>query len=118
MGYRNVLELDVAGRDGDRVVLASPDFRLAGTQKQPVAAKRAAVAIRPEEIVVVDHADAANTIAGRVDNVEYGGRDALLDVVTPSGIMLHVRGPVDVKRGDDVRVHVPAERALVYPAEA
>jgi putative spermidine/putrescine transport system ATP-binding protein len=118
MGYRNVLELDIASRDGDRIVLASPDFKLVGTQKQPVAGKRAAVAIRPEELVVVDRADGANTIAGRVDNVEYGGRDALLDVATPSGIMLHVRGPVDVKRGDDVRVLVPVERALVYPAEA
>jgi putative spermidine/putrescine transport system ATP-binding protein len=118
MGYRNVLELDVAERDGERIVVGNADFRLVGTQKHAVPGKRAAVAIRPEEILVVDAGDAPNTIAGRVDNVEYGGRDALLDVVTPSGTILHVRGPVDVKRGDAVNVHVPAERALVYPAEA
>jgi putative spermidine/putrescine transport system ATP-binding protein len=117
MGYRNVLALDVAQRDGDRIVLSNPDFTLTGTQKQPVAGNRASVAIRPEEIVVVNGSGAANTISGRIDNVEYGGRDALLDVVTPSGTMLHVRGPVNVKRDDIVNVHVPPERVLVYPSE-
>jgi hypothetical protein len=52
-----------------------------------------------------------------VDNVEYCGRDSLLDVVTPSGTMLHVRGPVDTALGDVVRVCVPIERALVYPPD-
>ena len=58
-----------------------------------------------------------NMISGRIDNVEYGGRDALLDIVTPSGTLVHARGPVTLKRGDEVSVHVPVERALVYPAE-
>jgi len=39
----------------------------------------------------------------------------LLDVVTASGTMLHVRGAVTIKRGDQVRVHVPVERVLAYP---
>ena len=78
--------------------------------------KRAAVAIRPEEIVV-GAANGENTIAGRVDNVKYGGRDSLLDIVTPSGTVLHARGPVTIRRGDEVRLHVPVERTLVYPAE-
>src|SRR5262249_49423572 len=63
MGYRNVLALDVAQRDGDRIVLSNPDFKLIGMQKQPVAGKRASVAIRPEEIEVVNGGDAENTIA-------------------------------------------------------
>jgi putative spermidine/putrescine transport system ATP-binding protein len=116
MGYRNVLELDVAGRDGDRIVVKNADFAITGTQKQPVAGNRAAVAIRPEEIVVADGAGGPNVITGRVDNVEYGGRDSLLDIVTPSGALIHARGPVTVQRGETVNVHVPVERALVYPA--
>jgi putative spermidine/putrescine transport system ATP-binding protein len=116
MGYRNVLTLDVAADDAGRVRVVAPDFALTGTAKQPMAGKRAAVAIRPEEIVV-GAPDGENTIAGRVDNVEYGGRDALLDIVTHSGTVLHARGPVTIRRGDQVRVHVPVERALVYPAE-
>jgi putative spermidine/putrescine transport system ATP-binding protein len=116
MGYRNVLTLDVASGDSDRIVVRGPDIALTGTLKQAVSGARAAVAIRPEEIVVTSD-EGANTIAGRVDNVEYGGRDALLDIVMPAGTVLHVRGPVSVRRGDTVHVHVPPERVLVYPAE-
>ena len=115
MGYRNVLELDVTSVDGDSVALAGPDVVLTGVRKQPLAGGRAAVAMRPEEIVVGEGPGGVNTIAGRVENVEYSGRDALLDVVTAGGTLLHVRGAVTIRRGDEVRVHVPAERALVYP---
>ena len=59
----------------------------------------------------------ANTIAGRVDNVEYCGRDSLIDIVTASGILLHARASRPAALGDEVRVHVPTERALVYPAD-
>ena len=116
MGYRNVLELDVTGNDGGRVGLAGPGITLQGVAKQPIGAGRAVAAIRPEEFTV-GAAEGANTIAGRVDNVEYSGRDALLDLVTASGAVLHVRGPVSIRRGDDVRVHVPPERVLVYRPE-
>jgi putative spermidine/putrescine transport system ATP-binding protein len=117
MGYRNVLELEVRSDDGERVALVGPDIAITGTRKQPLSGKRAAVAIRPEEIVVTEGPRTDNTIAGRVDNVEYCGRDALLDVVTASGTLLHVRGAVGIRRGDEVRVHVPPERALVYPLD-
>jgi len=117
MGYRNVLDLPIEGEQGDRVTLASADIRLIGVRKQPLAGKRASVAIRPEEIAVGD-ADGANTIAGRVENVEYCGRDSLLDVVTASGTLLHVRAPTHIVTGASVRVHVPVERALVYPQES
>ena len=57
------------------------------------------------------------TIA-QIENVEYCGRDSLLDVVTASGTLLHVRAAGHVAMGDAVRVHVPVERALVYPSDA
>ena len=90
-------------------------MRRGAYRKQPLAGKRAMVAMRPEELTVSDRPAAENSIAGRVDNVEYSGRDALLDVVSAAGTRLHVRGPVGVRVGDAVYVHVPVERALVYP---
>ena len=58
-------------------------------------------------------------IAGRVDNVEYGGRDSLVDVVTPRR---HTAACTCAGRpsrsGAEVHVHVPPERVLVYPGEA
>jgi putative spermidine/putrescine transport system ATP-binding protein len=117
MGYRNVLHVDVVEERGDRVTVEAPDIKLTGVRKLPLAGRRAAVAIRPEEMTIATAPAAENVIAGRVDNVEYGGRDSLVDVVTPGGTRLHVRAPVNVALGAEVLVHVPAERVLVYPAE-
>jgi putative spermidine/putrescine transport system ATP-binding protein len=117
MGYRNVLELDVVREDGDRIALESQDIAITGVRKQPLVDARAAVAIRPEEISVGEGPGGLNTVSGRVENVEYCGRDSLLDVITLSGTLLHVRGPVTTALNDTVRVYVPVERALVYPAD-
>jgi ABC-type Fe3+/spermidine/putrescine transport system ATPase subunit len=99
------------------VTLASDDIRLAGVRKLPLSGPRATVAIRPEEISLAPTGASANVIAGRIDNVEYGGRDSLLEIVTPHGTRLHVRAPGRFDLGANVSVHVPPERALVYPQE-
>jgi len=117
MGYRNVLDLGVVREEGDRVVLKGADFGLTGVRKQPLRNGRAAVAIRPEEIVMGDGPGGLNTISARVANVEYNGRDSLLDVVTAAGTMLHVRAAGGIGLGDTLRVHVPVDRVLVYPGE-
>jgi putative spermidine/putrescine transport system ATP-binding protein len=114
MGYRNVVEFGVEREDGARVALARDGVRMVGTRKQPLGGGSAFVAMRPEEIVVGESRDGLNTIAGRVDVVEYGGRDSLVDVVTADGTRLHVRTPVPLAVGETVRLHVPPERALVY----
>jgi len=115
MGYRNVVEFGVEREEGERVVLARNGVRITGTRKQPLAKGSVFVAMRPEEIVVGEAANGQNVLAGRVDTVEYGGRDSLVDVVTSDGTRLHVRTHVPLAVGDNVRVHVPPERALVYP---
>ena len=117
MGYRNVLDLDVESEAGDKVTLSGPDIRIMGTRKLTLPGKRVAVAFRPEEANLVEPGLATNAIAGRVANVEYGGRDSLVDVKTPGGTVLHVRSVRQPALGDAVAVQVPVERALVYPAE-
>src|SRR5499427_2553934 len=112
MGYRNVLELAVEREQDGRVMLGSGDIRLTGVRKQPLVGSHACVAIRPEEVAIGNGPNGANTIVGRVENVEYGGRDSLVDVTTRSGVLLHVRSPQRVTIGEEVPVHVPAERAL------
>ena len=114
MGYRNVLSLDVSAQGNGRAQLSGQGLALEGTIKQPLGAK-AVAAIRPEELVV---GDGPNGIDGRIENVEYSGRDSLLDVVTASGVRLHVRSAVHPAVGQQVRLSVPPERVLVYPAEA
>jgi len=118
MGYRNVLDMAIEAQNGDRVTLAAGNIRLIGARKQALVGERASVAIRPEEIALGEGPGGENTIAGHVDNVEYCGRDSLIDVMTPSGTRLHVRAPTHIALGESVRVHVPVERALVYADES
>jgi putative spermidine/putrescine transport system ATP-binding protein len=117
MGYRNVLELDVEIVDGDRVTLSGPDIHITGLRKLPLAGTRACFAFRPEEAYLDDNIAAPNAICGRVTNVEYGGRDSLVDVVTDSGIRLFVRSPREPHNGEPAAVRVPVDRALVYPVD-
>jgi ABC-type sugar transport system ATPase subunit len=113
-----VLELAVTGERDGRVSLEAPDMKLTGVRKLPLDGARASVAIRPEEMTIATAPAAENVIAGRVDNVEYGGRDSLVDVVTATGTRLHVRAPGTLGVGASEIVHVPLERVLVYPRQA
>ena len=87
-----------------------------GTRKQAGSGKRAVIAIRPEELSLGEGPGGNNTIVARVDNVEYCGRDSLVDVITASGLRLHVRATASPNLGDEVRIHAAPERVLVYPA--
>jgi putative spermidine/putrescine transport system ATP-binding protein len=93
MGYRNVLDAEVVEEAGGRVRIEAPDVKLTGVAKVPLSGRRAAIAIRPEEMTIATSPTAENVIAGRVDNVEYGGRDSLIDVVTRSGKVDQARIP-------------------------
>jgi len=117
MGYRNVLELAIERAEGARISLSGNGVRLSGMAKQPLADGRACVAMRPEDIAMGEGPGGVNTIAGRVDNVEYCGRDSLLSVVTSSGTLLHARAPPHIGTGENILLHVPVERALVYPTD-
>ena len=115
MGYRNVLELDVVSEEGGRVTLEGPGIHIVGTRKLPLSGGKGNVAIRPEEAVLADEGT-GDAIVGKVTHVEYCGRDSLVDVLTPGGTVFHVRAVRPPKLGETARVHVPVERALVYPA--
>ncbi|MEN3386159.1 MAG: putative spermidine/putrescine transport system ATP-binding protein, partial [Hyphomicrobiales bacterium] len=77
MGYRNVVTLNVGKLDGDTVMLEGAGLRLEGTAKAGLSGGRSSVAIRPEDLSV---GAGPNTIEGKVENVEYGGHDSLVDV--------------------------------------
>jgi putative spermidine/putrescine transport system ATP-binding protein len=113
MGYRNVLDVKVEEARGTGVVVSGDGMWLTGVVKQTLAGARAYAAIRPEEITV--GASGVNLIEGRIENVEYGGRDSLVDVRTASGLVLHARMPGKPAPGDTVQLTVPPDRVLVYP---
>jgi putative spermidine/putrescine transport system ATP-binding protein len=123
IGYRNILDLDIERVQENRVLLAKPGIRLEGVAQEPVTTGRAIAAIRPDDIQVdtpemsSGSVDAGNGLLGQAEMVEYCGRDYLVDVLTSSGLLLHVRTQKRVTAGERLRLALPAERVLVFPSE-
>jgi putative spermidine/putrescine transport system ATP-binding protein len=111
MGYRNLLELDVVSVDTGWAVLRGPGIALRGLRQGDVE-RRAVAAIRPDDLVLDGSGEGG--IAGRVETVEYCGRDYLVDLLTETGILLHARSLQCVAVGDVLRCHADPERILVY----
>src|SRR5262245_29995486 len=119
MGYRNVIALKVGARNGEGVTLEGSGLGLErigleGTAKQELGGPNVSVAIRPEDLSI---GAGTNQIPGKIENVEYGGRDSLIDVRVGNGVLLYARTTERVKIGDSVKLTVAPERVLVYPAE-
>ena len=123
MGYRNILDLDIERVQENRVFLAGAGIRLEGVAQEPVTTGRAVAAIRPDDIEVdapvlsQGPVDVGNGLLGQAEIVEYCGRDYLVDVLTSSGLLLHVRTHKRVVTGERLRLALPAERVLVFSPE-
>jgi putative spermidine/putrescine transport system ATP-binding protein len=108
MGYRNELAATVEHVAGDVVLLSGG---MQGRAMAPLAlGARVRAAIRPEDLAL-----GSGPLAGRVENVEYGGRDSLVDVLLPDGRRLHVRSANPARLGEQVSVAFSPQRLLVYP---
>jgi putative spermidine/putrescine transport system ATP-binding protein len=114
MGYRNILDIGVERVDGSRVSLLGGNVRLAGTAQSAISGNRATIAMRPEEVMLGTAGD--NTLSGTVDQVEYCGRDYLVDVVTPVGTV-YLRTDRRVSPDETVQLSIPFERVLVFPPD-
>ena len=114
MGYRNVLALKAGARNGNTVTLEGSGLGLEGTVKQDISGPHAMAAIRPEDLTV---GNGLNAITGKVENVEYGGHDSLIDVRVAPDVVLHARATERLAIGDAVKLTVAPHRVLVYPAE-
>ncbi|MPZ81341.1 MAG: ATP-binding cassette domain-containing protein [Actinophytocola sp.] len=112
MGYRNMLPATVSGVDA--VTLTAAGVTLRGVNRDALAAGGAAVAaFRPGDVTVVTE-DGENTVRAVVEIVEYHGREQAVEAKLPGGEALHVRTGSRLAPGDEVTLHVPPERVLVF----
>jgi putative spermidine/putrescine transport system ATP-binding protein len=114
MGYRNIIDFDVVRNEGTGIALASHGVELRGSPQAGALGSRVSAAIRPEEITL---GGGRNAIAGVVDQVEYCGRDYLVDVVTPAGVF-YLRTERRVVPEERIQLSIPPERVLVFPHES
>jgi putative spermidine/putrescine transport system ATP-binding protein len=129
MGYRNLFEADVTQVDGRRVAVTGQALDLVGVAGAPVVGRRAIVAIRPDDFTMVgepgpgaaapaEPAVADNTLTATVEVVEYHGREQAVLARLADGTPLRLRVVPRCAPGDAIRVRVPVEHVLVFPADA
>jgi putative spermidine/putrescine transport system ATP-binding protein len=114
MGYRNIIALGVERIEGHRISLVAGAIRLQGIAQGALSGKRAIIAVRPEDITL--GRGGVNLISGTVDQIEYCGRDYLVDVVTAAGTF-YLRTERQVSPDEAVELSIPPERVLVFPAD-
>jgi putative spermidine/putrescine transport system ATP-binding protein len=119
MGYRNVIDFEpgVPASRAGQITLHREGMTITGTVKQTVDGRRVSAAIRPDDITI-GAAHAVNAIVGVVANVEYCGRDSLVDVSVAGGVRVQFRTSSAVAPGERLHLSVDPERVLVYPADA
>jgi len=116
MGYRNVLPFQVVRHEGEQITVQQGQVQLQGAALSvPAGTQGVAVAMRPDDFELAADAS-ANTLEATVQQIEFGGRSSLLVVSSLIG-ELFVRISGDFQIGDQVRLHIPADRVLTY-AEA
>jgi putative spermidine/putrescine transport system ATP-binding protein len=116
MGYRNIIPLEVSGIDNGIARLSGEGVALRGALQSRIDIGPATAAIRPDDLAL--DGMAGEGVVGRVDAVEYCGRDYLVDLVTETGLRLHARSLRRVAPGEILRCSAAPDRVLVYPAEA
>ena len=116
MGYRNVLAFQVMRHEGEHITVQQGQVQLQGAAiSVPAGTRTVAVAMRPDDFELASE-NSANTLDATIQQIEFGGRSSLLVVNSLIG-ELFVRVSGDFQPGDQVRLHIPADRVLTY-AEA
>jgi putative spermidine/putrescine transport system ATP-binding protein len=74
-------------------------------------------AIRPDDVVIGGNPADANSFRGKVDIVEYLGRENETILTLENGSRLCVRATVCMVPGDNVTVVLPPDRVIFLPSE-
>jgi len=120
MGFRNFFpgEVTSAGADGQAEVASGP-LRIRGRPRRTLASGEAATAaIRPEDVQVGGEAAAPNRFDGKVEIVEYLGRDNEAVLTLASGTSLWVRTPAHLSPGETVPIAFPPDKVILLAGAA
>ncbi|GAA1561328.1 ABC transporter ATP-binding protein [Kribbella sancticallisti] len=117
MGYRNLLPLVANRVDGDAVTVPLGGTTVNGVAQGSISSGDEVVAaVRPEDVRLGN--EDVTGLKGRVEVVEYQGRELAVEVALDGGVRLHARTDRQVVAGDNVSVTVTPGRLLVYPSES
>jgi putative spermidine/putrescine transport system ATP-binding protein len=120
MGYRNLLPLTATRVDGNKIVVPLGGATVEGAAQHDdggglTAGAQVIAAVRPEDVRLGN--DDVTGLRGRVEVVEYQGRELAAEVVLPDGVRLHTRTDRKVVPGEHVSITITPGRLLVYPSD-
>jgi len=94
-------------------------LRIRGRPRRTLASGEAATAaIRPEDVQVGGEAAAPNRFDGKVEIVEYLGRDNEAVLTLASGTSLWVRTPAHLSPGETVPIAFPPDKVILLAGAA
>jgi putative spermidine/putrescine transport system ATP-binding protein len=121
MGFRNFFRVKLTGVPNGAAEGTSGNLTLRARMPQQGggefrAGSDAIMAIRPEDIRIGP--DAARTMPGKVEIVEYLGREQEAAVRSEDGTRIWLRTAAALKAGDTVELSFPADKVVLLPDEA
>jgi len=116
MGFRNFFDVELGHANGGFVEGVSKGLKLRARATDDLLGP-AVMAIRPEDIRVGRSADDVNSIQGKVELVEYLGREQEFAVSTEEGQRIWLRSAEKVALGDNIEITLPVEKLVLLPRD-
>jgi len=119
MGFRNFFPVQVGSVGPEGVVEGTGNgMRIRGRTRHALAAGAAAVAaIRPDDVKVGGQPAGPNAFRGKVEIVEYLGRENEAILTLEAGPRVWVHTPARISPGEAVMAIFPPEKVIFLPAD-
>jgi putative spermidine/putrescine transport system ATP-binding protein len=118
MGFRNFFDVQLGHPAGGFVEGTTKGIKLrARSLDGIVGGSDAIMAIRPEDIRIGKSTDGTNTLRGKVELIEYLGREQEAAVMIDGQTRIWLRTPEKVSLGEIIELILPAEKLVLLPRE-
>jgi len=118
MGFRNFFDVRLGEPAGGFVEGMGRSLKLrARTAQDFSAGPDAIMAIRPDDIRIGKTSDGVNAVRGKVELVEYLGREQEAVIAIDTETRLWLRTAEKVTPGDEIALTLPADKLVLLPRE-
>jgi putative spermidine/putrescine transport system ATP-binding protein len=118
MGFRNFFDVTLGQSAGGMIEGQFKGQTLKARARDGFSAGgNAVMAIRPEDVRVGKPADGTNALRGKVELIEYLGREQESAISIEGGARVWMRSPEKVAVGDTVDLTLPPEKLVLLPRE-
>jgi putative spermidine/putrescine transport system ATP-binding protein len=114
MGFRNFFDVELGNPAGGVVEGHAKGLTLRAGAQQDLSGT-AVMAIRPEDVRIGKAADGVNGVRGKVELVEYLGREQEAVVSIDGGHRIWIRSADSFAPGDNIDLTLPPEKLVLLP---